>query len=133
MIRLPAILAEIAEIAGLEAALAIADRRGGARVLIPRHAPDDHWLVEAVGREAADAICHHFAVDGADGKPLGTYEVYLPLGPHGALKRARRRLVSELENGASVRQAARKAGLTERTGWRIKRRLQSKSDQGELF
>lgn len=133
MTYLPGILGEIAAVAGEDAAIAIADRRGGTRVLIPRRAPDGHWLVEAVGRQKADAIGRHFSVEDADGKPIGTFEVYLPLGPHGALRRARRRLADELRAGTSGREAARRAGLTERTAWRIKRRLGADPDQGDLF
>ena len=53
---LPGILGEIADVAGIPAALAIADEVGGTRINIPARAGDDHWLVKTVGREAAETV-----------------------------------------------------------------------------
>ena len=50
---LPPLLAEIAEVAGLDAALALASARGGSRITIPAHPRADHWFARAVGMEAA--------------------------------------------------------------------------------
>lgn len=46
---LPSVLGEIADVAGIAAALAIADKVGGTRINIPARVQDDHWLVETVG------------------------------------------------------------------------------------
>ena len=41
-LHLPPLLNEIAEVAGVVAALAIAEARGGTRVHLPARAPDGH-------------------------------------------------------------------------------------------
>lgn len=55
---LPALPAEVAEIAGMEAALRLTDRYGGTRVYVPGAArlDDRHPLVVLLGRKAAVAI-----------------------------------------------------------------------------
>ncbi|MBK1625214.1 helix-turn-helix domain-containing protein [Afifella marina] len=133
MTRLPGILAEIAEVAGEEAAHAIARARGGTRVYLPGRADDDHWLTRCVGREAADAICRHFAAGGPDGSSGASY--LIPLGQAGSTKGRRRALAAELRRGASVAEAARAVGMHERTAWRMRAKLQKDrdADQGELF
>ncbi|MGI6245003.1 MAG: hypothetical protein ACOYJQ_04465 [Pseudochelatococcus sp.] len=60
--ELTGILRGIADAAGLEAALAIADHAGGTRVSFPapsRLTPE-HWLVGLLGRDAALKVCGHF-------------------------------------------------------------------------
>lgn len=131
---LPGLLGEIAEVAGLAAALALAERVGGTRVTIPSRAGDDHWLVETVGREAADLICDHLRILAPDGREAGARHVQIPLGPTGLLANARVRLVKELEAGTSAREAARRVGMSERTAFRMRARLRGDDDsQGELF
>jgi len=131
---LPGLLGDIARIAGLTAALAIAERVGGTRVSIPVRATDDHWLVEAVGREAATKICDHFRILAPDGRESGAVHVVIPRGPAGCLAKARRRLARELDAGVSAREAARRAGLSERAAFRMRARHRVGDDsQGELF
>lgn len=134
MDELPGLLGEIAEIAGLSAALALAERVGGTRVTIPARAPDGHWLVKTVGREAADKICDHLRILAPDGREAGARHVVIPSGPAGCLAKARKRLVRELEAGTSAREAARRTGLSERTAFRMRARLREEDDsQGTLF
>ncbi len=59
---LPGVLAEIEQIAGREAALAIALNLGGRPLHIPKpkHVGSNHPLTEAVGAEAAGAIAARF-------------------------------------------------------------------------
>ena len=133
---LPQMLAEIAEVAGLDAALALAAARGGTQVWIPRRVGPKHWLVEAVGLAAAQAICAHFCVTDADGHAVGRLRMLIPQGPTGVLAQARQRLARELATGnTGVRSAARKAGLSERAAWRMKAKLRGgqTSDQDDLF
>jgi len=127
---LPGLLGEIADIAGNDVALEIARNYGGTRVSIPPQAEADHWLVLLVGHEVADRICRGLAIIDADGRPGAIRREVLPIGPNSVLKLARRRAAEALENGASGREAARQAGLHERTIWRMKTR---DKDQGELF
>ncbi|WP_428700187.1 helix-turn-helix domain-containing protein [Stappia sp.] len=122
---LPGILAEIAEVAGLDAALKLAAEKGGQTVYIPSHADDGHWLTDTVGREAAAAICELYRVRNTGGRFL------IPIAREAS---ARRALVKALENGASARQAAAASGLHERTAFRTRARLKSKDPrQGDLF
>lgn len=131
---LPALLAEIAEVAGLEAALKLAESHGGRRVSIPARIPaDDHPLVQSVGRVAAEKICAHYRQGTGSGRSCGIY-IVVPLGPSGALAGARRRLAKALAEGASAAEAARAAGMTERSAFRARARLRDRDDkQGRLF
>ncbi|MAA97803.1 MAG: helix-turn-helix domain-containing protein [Stappia sp.] len=122
---LPGILAEIADVAGLDAALKLAAEKGGQTVYIPSHASDDHWLTSTVGPEAASAICELYRVRNTGGRFL------IPIAREAS---ARRTLVQALVNGASARQAAAASGLHERTAFRARRRLKAKDpSQGDLF
>ena len=76
---LPPLLNEIADVIGVDAALALADARGGSRVSIPAKANDKHWLVKTLGREAADKLCDHFRAG------YGGSQFDLPLGPKSPL------------------------------------------------
>ena len=132
---LPALLAEIADVAGLDAALALAASHGGCRVRIPAEVKSDrHWLARCVGREAADRICAHYRQGTGSGQMRGAY-VLVPRGPTGAIASARRRLAQALANGASAAEAARIAGMTERTAYRQRSRVRAVEDdkQGSLF
>lgn len=123
---LPEGLEEIAEAASLDAALKLAEAFGGSMVYLPHKAGPDHWLVRLVGRQDADRICKAFGGDKRN----------IPFGPgNGVRSSTRRRLVKELESGASPRQAARRSGVTERTAWRVKAAMRSNTDddQGRLL
>lgn len=131
----PGLLGEIAEVAGDVAALAIAERVGGTRVSIPARANPDHWLVETVGSEAADKICDYFRTLSPDQREAGARHVIIPRGPAGCLAKARRRLAQELQSGTSAREAARRAGLSERAAFRMRAQIKADEDsnQGNLF
>lgn len=120
---LPGVLAEIADIAGTEIAWAIARAQGGITVYIPAQPGDDHWLVELVGREAADKISQHF-VPGKNG-----IRIEIPMAKH---TRARERLVKALEAGMTAPQAALAAGMHQRSAYRARKRIR-KQKQGSLF
>jgi len=124
---LPALLAEIAQVAGLDAALKLAEARGGTEIYVPAEAPDGHWLVETVGRPAADAICGHFMGGGR-----GT-RLELPLGPAGTAAQIRRRVDRMISEGKSEREIALATGYTGR-GVRLRRaKARSGSEQDDLF
>lgn len=126
----PGLLAVIADIAGKDVALEIARARGGTRVTIPARAEPGHWLSGLVGMEVADRICRGLATINADGRLDGVRDEVIPLGPVSVMRLARQRAAKAIENGASAREAAREAGLHERTIWRMKAK---DKDQGELF
>ncbi|ADZ72419.1 helix-turn-helix domain-containing protein [Polymorphum gilvum] len=123
---LPGILVEIAEVAGIDAALKLAAEKGGQTVYIPSHASDDHWLTATVGWDAAARICDHLRVRNTGGRFL------IPIAREAS---ARRALVKALESGASARQAAAASGCHERTAYRTRARLRRRKDprQGDLF
>lgn len=128
-------LSEIADAAGEPAAIALAAQVGGTRVYIPAKVSDKHWLVQCVGRRAADLICSHYAVAGKRGT-----RVDIPLAGGGAypqLRRAIARRVHQLDQeGKSSREIARVAGLSQRAvhAHRARHRGAKKGDkQGSLF
>ncbi len=129
---LPSSLAELADVIGLDATLKLADEWGGTRRYFPAHAPDGHWLVECIGREAADKLCAHLCVGLNNDMGL---EISLPLGPKGSFNAIRRRLRAALEQGMTAAEAARYAGMTERSAYnhRVRMKQQSNSPQMTLF
>lgn len=116
---LPAVLAEIAEAAGQEAAWALARAKGGTTVYIPYSAGEAHWLTELVGAEAAEAICAHFRVANTGARVL------IPIAKQG---HQRERLYKALEDGMSAPQAASAAGMHERSAFRARSRMKRDED-----
>jgi transcriptional regulator GlxA family with amidase domain len=136
------VLAEIAEVAGLDAALAIAEKRGGTEVYIPAQANDDHWLVKTVGRAAADKLCRYFAFSPDEVSRRGNDKhhgtaVELPLGPRGSLAKVRSLVDRMIAEKKSINEIALAAGYTARGVHfrKAKARANAKrpSAQGRLF
>jgi hypothetical protein len=123
--NLPAVIAEIAEVAGIEAAWALARARGGQHVFIPAEARADHWLTELVGIDAAQKICAFYQVNGSG------ISVLVPMARLAQVKA----LVTEaIAAGKSASQAAGFAGVHERTIFRARKKLRTNSNrQGTLF
>lgn len=125
---LPGVLAEIAEVAGEDAALAIAQARGGTQVYVPPVPPEDHWLCQLVGvtaaREIADAL-----TCGISGRRLE-----LPLGPAGHGANIRAKVDAMLRDGASERDIALATRYTTRAIRRRRAKLGLEDDrQMSLF
>lgn len=116
--ELPALLAEIAEVAGIEAALAVAEAKGGQEVFVVSRLRPDNWLVKAVGQQKAQAISDHFC--------SGRYrqKLDIPFGPKGSYLAERRRVARALADaqsaGASANQMAKAAGVTNRSARRFR-------------
>ncbi|WP_168460202.1 helix-turn-helix domain-containing protein [Xanthobacter sp.] len=134
-----ALFDDIASVIGAGAALALFRARGGGRISIPARAPDGHWLVELIGRPAADALCDYFR-QGTPGDSMRGAQLDLPRGPTGVvgefaptLARAKRVMAEALDQGASADEAARRAGLTRRTAYRMRKRSKGDPRQGDLF
>lgn len=132
--HLPALLAEIAEVAGLAAALAIAEAKGGTVVNIPSGKKKRNWLIDCVGPEAAAKISAHFT------SGRGRLQLDIPLPPtnsHRQWLRQRAKVYqSAIETANSLSKAALMAGTTRRTLQRFNhvRKGRKKSDgQGSLF
>jgi len=121
MHNLPPILAQVADVAGLPAAMALAKARGGREVTIPANAPGT-VLAEIVGVEAAEKII----------KSFGYGDIAIPFGPFGGARARRIAIVSTVESGATVSQAAVKADVSTRTVKRVKAKMR-KANQPDLF
>jgi hypothetical protein len=123
--RLPHLLAELVDAAGLTRVLAFARECGGTRMSVPKQARDGHRLVELLGRAGADKLCAMY----------GGEMILVPQGPAGTLAEARRRLARALDDGASINGAARVSGLHHRTAQRMRAKLKGSSNdpQGSLF
>jgi hypothetical protein len=132
--KLPGVLAEIAELVGEQAALAIASRAGGTRIYFPAHADDKHWLVASIGRAAADKVCAHFTVDERRGQ-----RIEIPLYVGGTFQQLVRAVAARVHKldaeGASSTEIVRKVGITQRSVHRHRARHRGNKDgkQGRLL
>lgn len=115
------VFAQIAEVIGLPAAIRLAEVRGGARLTVPARAPAGHWLVELLGRDAADSLCAHYRTLSPEGAERGV-EIDMPRGPTGTLAQARRRMAEALDAGVNAEAAARATGLSRRTAYRMRKK-----------
>ena len=98
---------ELLEILGAEGLRKLAEERGGRRAYVPRDPPDSHWLVRALGREAAAALAWRFGGD----------RISIPARPDAA---ARSERIRELRaQGRGVREIAAKAGVSERWVYKV--------------
>ncbi|HEV7345753.1 MAG TPA: helix-turn-helix domain-containing protein [Devosia sp.] len=113
MNELPAVMAEIAEVAGLDAAWALAQAKGGQQVFIPAKVRPDHWLSKLVGFDAAQKICQHFSVGGRGD------DILIPMA---STARRNQALQRALAQGLKVNQAAAAAGVHRRTVLRHRKR-----------
>lgn len=124
---LPQSLREIADVAGLDAALALAEAYGGRRVKLPSSFRPGSWLDKTVGEVAARAIVQHF----------GTTPLDIPLAGAGTYAQMRRNMAMRFDEltaaNASAAQIARELGITERAV-RLRRAARRGDDgQGRLF
>lgn len=125
-LHLPGILAEIAELAGVYAAAAVAQAKGGARAYIP--APEslkpEHWLAVALGLDKALEFAARYRGE----------IVEIPLGPWAGNKAAVDAAIKRgIADGKSAPQIAREVGVTERTVTNHKRKTRRVSQQYSLF
>ncbi|GAM04828.1 hypothetical protein [Novosphingobium sp. MBES04] len=126
MITLPGVLAQIADVAGEDAALAIAEARGGTQVYIPPVPGADHWLTKLIGREAARAVADELTCG------VGGLRVDLPLGPTGHAAQMRARIDAMIQEGRSERDIALCTGYSTRTIRRRRARLGKDGDDRQM-
>lgn len=107
MMRLPGVLAQIAEIAGEDAAIAIARARGGTQIYLPPAPKADHWLSELIGHEAALAVADQLT----GGFPM---RLDVPCGPTNAAAQVRAVVDRMLSEGRSETEIARETGYSAR-------------------
>lgn len=128
---LPMVLAEIAMIAGEDAARKVAGAVGGTRVYIPAAPSADHWLAALVGPKAALVIADHFT-----GGFSGGARIDIPLADTGFMAQQQARCDAMILSGKhSERDIARACGYTDRGVRKRKERLRGMHDsrQGDLF
>lgn len=110
--RLPAILKELAGVIGREAMIDFAHAFGGTRVYIPAQIQGDHPIARAIGDSAAKKLADHFASTSftKTNKRITRrgLTVEIALAPD-------RQPLLHCGEGLSVRAAALKYGVTERT------------------
>lgn len=124
--HLPGALGEIASVAGEEAALAIAQARGGTEVYIPPKPDRDHWISQLVGHEAALAIADHLTCG------LPGLRVELPTGPMGHAARKRAEVDAMIRDGRSERDIALATGYTIRGVRRRRAMIGNPQDSRQL-
>lgn len=124
---LPPLLNRIADVAGMDAALRVAELRGGSQVYIPPKAAPDHWLTQAVGPEAAQHICDLFT------EGLAGCHITIPVGPHSGANRTRAQVDEMLRQGISANEIARTAQVHRTTVFRRKLALRPDERQPDLF
>jgi hypothetical protein len=124
---LPAVIADIAEVAGIDAARVIAAEKGGQEVSIPAEAKEGHWLVELVGMSAARKICAHYQETTKEGGHRGR-RLLIPM----ANVRNREILVRAIEAGGTNNRVAALSGKHERTVRRVRAKLRE-GGLGPLF
>ena len=126
-LALPAVLEEIAEVAGIDAAWALVHAKGGTKQFLPEVPTHRHWLVEAVGMDAAKKICAHFRAN-------HQINIEIPRA-HDAQQLERWR--QAVESDKSVNETALEMGVTARTVWnwraRLRRHRKPDPNQGSLF
>jgi len=118
---LPGVLAQIANVAGEEAAVAIAEAVGGTQVYIPPVPDADHWMSRLVGHKAALAIADRLTLG------VGGIRLDMPSGPSGYAAKTRQKVDRMIAAGRSERDIALATGYTGR-GVRKRRRLSRERD-----
>lgn len=110
--NLPDVLQQIVDIAGVGAALNLAKSCGGCRINIPKKV-EGSYLAQTVGLDAAKKIV----------KELGHGQILIPMGPWRGERARREALRRSFESGATAKDAAYAADVSERTAWRLKATL----------
>ena len=126
MTDLPGVLREIAEVAGEDAALAIASARGGTQIYIPPIPDADHWLSRLIGIENARAVADRLTCG------VGSMRVDLPLGPVGHAAKMRARVDAMIREGRSERDIAIATRYTIRAIRRRRAAIGGPSDPRQL-
>ena len=107
---LPGVLREVAQAAGLAAALQLAGEFGGTEIWVPEKLTPDHRLAVALGTEAAGAVVALY----------GRGHLLVPLGPLADAGRKRREIIAMIEKGRPAAEIARSLHCHVRTVFRVK-------------
>lgn len=101
---LPMILRQIAEESSLEAALRLAEAKGGMKIYVPKRLSEAHGLVDCMGEEGARALCRLY----------GGEDIIVPLDPRGGQRARVRAIRRGISEGKSANEVARSAGVGRR-------------------
>lgn len=99
------LLNRIADVAGEEAAIALGRARPGERVYIPEQVAADHWLVQAVGLEAAEKIAEAF----------GSQKLVIPQAIAGGRRQRADAIAEMISRGYSTNAIIRSLGVSKTT------------------
>lgn len=117
---------EIAEGAGLEAALGLAKARGGLRISVPRNPRAAPWLADAMGEKGAALLCELYGGELID-LPAD------PISGQGQNARVRRIRQALREGQLSANDIARMTGVTRRAVFVNKAKLRDLSPEPDLL
>ena len=122
---LPLIYRQVAEGAGLEAALGLARAKAGQRISVPRNWRASPWMAEAMGEKGAATLCDLYGGELID----------LPTNPaEGAGARARARRVQQaLDEDKSANQIAAQESVSRWTVFYQKRKRKARDAAPDLF
>lgn len=112
-IFLPGILREIADAAGLEAAMKVAGAKGGVRAYFPAEPEADHWLALLVGLDQARQIGRALAPGRAGA------ELEVPMGPSAGQAKRWRMMMEMSDEGQSKPAIARALNVHHKTVQRV--------------
>ena len=119
---------ELVGVAGIAAAWALVQERGGQEIYLPTRAGKSHWLTKVVGQDAATKICNYYRAN-------HTTRLLIPSMRYNRQGEA---IVRALERGATRAEAAALSGAHVRTISRYRRRMgiadeDDDGSQGDLF
>lgn len=117
-IALPPIMAEIADVIGMDAAWRLIREKGGQRIYVPADVNQGHWLALLIGLDKAKDLAEHFR--GGSGGTLVTI-------PQARLYSSQQAMVKALSGGATANEAAAVSGMHVRSAYRARRRLRRPS------
>lgn len=118
------LLNRIADVAGERAALILGREKACEKIYIPTNAPENHWLSQLVGIDAARAICDQF----------GPGHLEIPPAMAGEKRRRSQAIAQMLDKGYSTNAIARSLGVTHKTVQLHRRKKDNDSgSQGSLF
>lgn len=130
MAALPGILAEIADVAGEEAALAVARVRGGTQIYIPPKPANDHWLCKLIGQEEAAAVCDKLTAG------VGSRRADVPMAQFSAYRAESRNRYAVMDQMIAAQKSEREitlaTGYTSRAIRRRRAKLGNPADDRQI-
>lgn len=124
--ELPGVLSTIASVAGQDAALAVADARGGTQIYVPPIPDAEHWLSKLIGLKAARLVAEELTCGFAG------VRVDVPVGPNGPYLQRQAKVDRMLREGRSERDIALATGYSMRQLRRRRANIMPAQDDRQL-